>query len=249
LVVIAFLLPGYWLGLQISVRLHSPDGQVPVAEALRPIPTLDHGQHTILLISVTDLEAAQPQLNSVWLISYFLPRANMTILPLYPSTLEDPMLIETELVNAFSFTANHNGLKLDPNFLEVLRQRNIWWSGYLVLDEVAFAQVIDAVNGITLSGIHISGSEAIKILNERGATASATTGNHPPLATQVILLQEICRGTSLVETQPDWAMFIRQVGRHILTDLEPSLVLSDWLTMLNQPGDLNCEFPTLDPQP
>ena len=231
----AFLLPGYWLGMRIAEKAHTPAGPGAFAAALPPIPTLDNGQRTILLINVTDLKADTVQLNSVWLISYFLPSANITLLPLYPTSSDAP--VEAQLADAFSFIEDHNGLKPNPNFLAVLQQKDIWWSGYLVLDETIFAQVIDALHGITLSGVHMTGSEAVEMLN------LAEAGDHPPLARQTILLQEICWNVSTLAFQPDWAVFKHQVGSHILTDLDPTQVLSDWLTMLNQPGNLACEFP------
>ena len=235
LVIAAFLLPGYWLGMRIAEKAHTPAGPEALAAALPPMPTLDNGQRTILLINVTDLKADTVQLNSVWLISYFLPSANITLLPLYPTSSDAP--VEAQLADAFSFTEDHNGIKPNPNFLAVLQQKDIWWSGYLVLDETIFAQVIDALNGITLSGVHMTGSEAVEMLN------LAEAGGHPPLARQTTLLQDICWNISALAFQPDWAVFKHQVGSHILTDLDPTQVLSDWLTMLGQPGNLTCEFP------
>jgi len=233
---VAFLLLGYELGLWI--RDQSPLSARPEPAIASPgiLPIRPNGQRCFLLVNSSNLEAINPQLKSIWLACYIPRLEDIKLTPFYPSSSSET---NRQIEEAFSITKSRYGWALSPRLLALLGQKN-WWSGYLVLDDIFFAQLIDSLGGITISGTLTDGETAITALNH------SQPGDHPSIIDQKVLLQEICTQVTTLRGSSDFSAFDQMVGRHILTDLNPEQVLLDWSSMLFHPSRLTrCEIPPI----
>lgn len=237
---VAFLLPGYWLGLNIRSQAPPVNDWQPITVSNMVIPVRANDQRSFLLVNTSNLESNNLQLKSIWLASYIPHLEDIKLTPIYPDPSEQ---VNRQIEEAFSITKSCYGWALSPRLLAFLGQDN-WWSGYLVLDEVFFVHMIDSVGGITISETLTGGKPAIAALNE------AQPGHHPSITNQKILLRELCTRVTTLQGPPDLSVFDQMVGRHILTDLDSGQVLADWLAVLYHPGhQTKCEIPPIaDPE-
>lgn len=201
---------------------------------------MSNGQRSLLLISTSSLNSTNPNLESIWLATYFPSDTNIRLLPIFPSG--DPTISEWEshLVNSFKMNKENGRLAVNQDFLAVLQAENYWWSGYFVLDEVAMAGLFDLLGGIEMNGQTLSGEQVFSEL--------PSAMEHPDDAYyyQLAILQSACKHISQIATNPDLSQLNLLLPRHMITDLEPNQISIEVQSLLTSERQPTCKFPLFE---
>ena len=237
---VVFLVMGAWGGAAVAgwipfeaipwpERSETP-GQASVAPA--------NGQRNLLVIGVDRLDRDTPRLESLWLVLYFPGRSPVTLMPLYPRADGSEPVRAATLAESFSLTRFGDP---SPEFLERLRHEQVWWSGYVLLDETALAALVDLLGGVDLDGKHRDGFLALSsIPRPWDDRAGALQG-------QVGLLRSACRQAgALFSSGPEIAELVDKLGRHLRTSVDIAAEVQDWLQAAGSNPALECEFPLMD---
>jgi hypothetical protein len=252
------------LGIQAGVLydLHQIYGLPFAVERLAPSPvrlaTPANGQRNLLVIGVDRLsntrpnerlakpeqltgglgqaQPGAPRLASLWLVSYFPGVSAVSLVPLYPA----PGAADSGWQRALVASFHLNALGVPSvEFLHQLEKRQIWWSNYAILDEIALASAIDMLGGVELDGQWLSGPAALLHLPHSWEDPSAS------LLGQAQLLHRLCRQALLLPQETDFTPLWRLAPAHLRSDLDPPSALAEWQSvLLAQPG-LSCEFPLI----
>jgi hypothetical protein len=242
------LLIGYLGGLRVlpaNPEKALSSGKSDLIFADTPIPSLANGQRSLLLITVDQLESRQPQLTGVWLVLYVPSDPRLTLLPIYPTPSAKDA--GNDLFDAFQLQNIAGQLSPDPLFLDLVRESVPWWSGYILLDEAAIAEVIDFMVNFEKASQSPNPNHFSQVVSDM------RTWNDPYAALfgQASLYQEICWGMAWMESSTELAQiqdrFTLKEG-HFSTDLIPGLVLAELQNLRGQAGSIVCEFPTLSVQ-
>ena len=126
-------------------------------------------QRNLLVIGVDHLSAAQPQLESIWLVMYFPGKLDLTFVPLYPDPGEKPAAQSSPL--AASFSLDKAGHPSRAFFRQLEDQ--VWWNNFLVIDQTATRALIDLVGGLP-SG-DLNGNEAQEMAAPPSSRQEAST--------------------------------------------------------------------------
>ena len=144
---IATLYFGYRMGFT------SPAPVVPV-EAKKPVETfivspatlLPNGQISLLVVTVDDLQSDRPRLESTWLVEFVPPDPRLTLLSVFPSFSAGDAQLDAALASAFRVEMSPDNLQVGQDFLKVLQDRKLFWSGTVLLDKYALGQTLDYLN-------------------------------------------------------------------------------------------------------
>jgi hypothetical protein len=242
------LLVGYLGGLRVFPA--NPKEAVSLAHsesivADTPIPSLANGQRSLLLITADQLEAREPRLIGVWLVVYVPSDPRLTLLPIFPApSMKDA---GKELSDAFRLQNNAGHMSPDPQFLEIVRELIPWWSGYILLDEPAIAEMIDYMVYFEKASQSPNPNHFSQILSE----LSMWQDPYSSLFGQASLYQEMCWGIAWMEAGTTLAQlqdrFAFKQG-HFSTDLTADHILAEIQNLRGQAGSIVCEFPTLSVQ-
>lgn len=196
------------------------------------------GQRNLLVIGVDRLEGDSAQLQSLWLVLYFPGRSPLTLMPLYPRQAGPERSEHADLAEAFSLDRSGEP---GPAFFERLRHEQVWWSGYLLLDEPTLAAFLDRLGGVDLGGAHLDGAQALAAIPRPWQDRQAA------LQGQTALLRAACQqvGTRLSSNQ-DLAGLVGGLARQVRSDLDIVETARDWLQAAGPLPSLECEFPLLD---
>jgi hypothetical protein len=219
------------------------------------IPTLANGQRSILLVTVDRFDTRNPRLTGVWAVLYVPTNPRLTLLPIFPAL--NGGIAGDELAKTFRIRQESGTPKLDQAFTSLIEQQIPWWSGYILLDQTALAEV---VNLWVYSPGAIKDSSAVKRSN--GSTkeyGKQVISNLPDvwedpysaLFSQASLFQELCWGMAWAETGIEASQYrehIKLIKDHFSTDLDPQVVLTEIQNLRGLGGSLVCEFPTLSVQ-
>ena len=242
------LLIGYLGGLRVLPTSLEKVASIAKSEPVfadTPIPSLANGQRSLLLITVDQLEARQPQLTGIWLVLYVPSDPRLTLLPIYPAlSMKDA---GNELSDAFRLQNKAGHLSPDPQFLDLVRAHVPWWSGYILLDEAAIAEVIDFMVNFEKASKSPDPNHFSQVMSD----LSIWEDPYAALFGQASLYQEMCwglawmeSGTALAQIQDRFAL---KAG-HFSTDLIPDQILAELQNLRGQAGSIVCEFPTLSVQ-
>ena len=200
-----------------------------------------NGQKNILFIGVDQMDVLQPRLESLWLIAYLPGHPKITFLPLFPVVSTGDSARAVGLEDTFSL--GENGAP-DPKFFKKLLDHQVWWSGYVLIDEKMMMQSVDDLGGIPVQGGLQDGVQAIQSLAHPWQDPVAA------LQGQAGLLQSICSTAANSGSLPDLAHSYQLVSSHIRSDLEVLQSLQDWMDAMGSIEKLECEFPLqLENQP
>ncbi len=219
--------------LHSSLRLVTTQSQ-------NPIPTMSNGQRSLLLISATSINSGDPQLKGIWLATYFPSGSNIRLLPIFPSGDQPISEFETQIVQSFGFNKKNGQLVLAHDFIAVLEKDNYWWSGYLVLDQVAMADIFDLLGGIEMKGQMLSGEQVITELPD----PLDEPGN--AYSYQIAMLQSVCKQFTQRTSNTDLTQVSSLLHRHILTDLQPEQLRTEFQILLASERQPACKFPLLE---
>ena len=112
-----------------------------------PLLSLPDGERILLLAGVDHVNTNHPQLQSLWLLTYYLEDAPIQFLPIYPSGINPPTALERTLIDSFSLV-NDNGLLRLPTAAEA---RTFWHDGVVCLRGVLDPDYVLAMAPAALS--------------------------------------------------------------------------------------------------
>lgn len=236
LILIVFIpsaLLGYWAGLMFKLpqRLEAPASQLLSPKIpFTPIPTMPHGQSTILILHSDKTSTPHPQLRSIWLLTYFANTAQLNLIPIYPSTAESAASINQTIFSAFGLAKADRSLAPAPLLIQTLEEQNYRWSGYIILDDAAVQDIF-----------------ALARMNAPSALSIPTSHTTPPSLyyQHVQAINNFCNATRSPNTRPDWTQIGTWSSEHFVTDLSIDALIADLQALTSQTGGLRCNFPTI----
>ncbi len=164
------------LGLASVILRPSSPAVSPVATSAEPSPPPNAPQSTVLLLGVDDLASEPPQLRAVWLAAHRPPGEAVYLfgLPIDAATPDGVLLKD-----AFSWDPDAGPTSeflsavatLSPVPLDVV----------VVLDETAFASLIDFLGGVELEGGKVGGREVLGVMGLLTGDAAASLEASAPL--------------------------------------------------------------------
>jgi len=243
LVFTCFLVIGY----TFSIRFYQPGNPIftvtvngETSESQKAIDTMQNGQRSILLITATSINTTNPHLESIWLATYLSSDTAIQLLPIFPDGNKLASSFELELNRSFDIQAVDDNLSLDPGFINVLKEHNYWWSGYILLDEVSLAKAFNLLGGIELNGRTLTGTQVLQSL--------PVSADDPQNAysTQIAILQSVCHKILRTPAGLDVSQIISLLPNHILTDLDSSQLQTELDSLNSGEHTLTCRFPTLE---
>jgi len=243
LIFTCFLVVGY----TFSLRFYQPSDPL-MAGSITMVPTtnqstietMQNGQRSILLINASSLSTLNPQLEGVWMATYFPSDTTIRWLPIYPTGKVYPSDFEQQLNRSFKLMKSVSGLAIDQGFLEVLKKNNYWWSGYIVLDEVSLVKLFDEIGGIELNGKNHSGDAIVSGLH------SLLENPQDSYTSQIAILQSICHKFSQANQNLEPSQLAPNLLNHILTDLDSGQLQMELDALYSDQHSPTCRFPTLE---
>lgn len=100
---------------------------------------------SVILIHVDRLDLSQPRIVSVWYMSIFFAEGappRVTLAQMYPA----PGIAGRNQAFERSFSLTHDG-KPSPVFLRALKNQDIQWEGYLLVDDYTVQSIMEWTNG------------------------------------------------------------------------------------------------------
>ena len=163
----------------------------------------------------------------------------MMLLPIYPTTGTQPdgtSSIEP-LDRKFKLTPQRS---MDSIFIQELKEREIWWTGHIIVDQYALADVVDFVAGA-------NGDARLDGVNAITSIPSAWGDPHDSLFGQADLIKELCQNTTGLPSVPRWQYLhlFAMTQDHFSTDYKAEEALDEWLYLLSLGGGISCEFPSM----
>jgi hypothetical protein len=204
------------------------------------IETMNNGQRSILLISATSINTPNPHLESIWLATYFSTDATIRFLPIFPAGNRPISDFEEQLDHAFNLDEMNGVPVLSQDFINVLKNDNYWWSGYIVLDEVALTSIVNIIGGINLNGRALMGDQVVEELPK------VLDNPQDAYSSQIAILQSVCQKFHDITPDPDMPQLISLLPNHLLTDLDSSQLQMEMQSMFANERKPTCRFPTLE---
>jgi hypothetical protein len=231
--------------LRLSQRADFQPKSAPIlpAQTDPQIPThqpMPDRQRNILVIGVDDLLSAEPELQSVWMVLFLKDIPHLMMMPIYPQpsmgSVSSQMLDEN-LASLFRLDDEKNP---SAEFIQALEDRELWWTGYILLGQQALSQTLDVVAGNSPSG---------------GSTIDALLSTIPAdsldpgvvLSSQTRLVQEMCRYSSWLSTSDTEQILglAAQIYPHFRTDLDLEAAVAELKNTIYLGGGISCEFPSV----
>jgi hypothetical protein len=234
-------------GYTLSTRFYPSDFnllrsslRVVTAQDKKSIDALSTGQRSLLIISVSSLKALDPHLESVWLATYLPTGSDLRLLSIYPTGIQPISDFEAQLIQSFGLDKKAGQLVLDQDFISALENDNYWWSGYIVLDEVAMAGIFDVLGGLEMKGQTLSGEQVISelpdALEQPGAAYSF----------QIAMLQSACKQFARFTSDADLSQVSLLLHRHMFTNLQSDQLKTEFQSLMASERHTACKFPMLE---
>jgi hypothetical protein len=235
------------LGYSISIRFYPTTLDIrpstlhlAASGNQNPIETMKTGQRSMLLISATAIDMAHTELKGIWLASYFTTDTTIQLLPIYPTGNPLHTNFEQQLTQSFGFVKRNKTLVVNQTFINLLKNENYWWSGYIVFDESAMKQISNLINGNNL---------ALNTLTDRtGVEESSNTvlDSQAAFATQIALLQSVCQKFREISVNAGLLSLYSKLPKHTVTDMDPSQLQDEVQSFFSQERKPTCRFPTME---
>jgi hypothetical protein len=242
-VFLVFISLGYWTGTNLKPESTVSAGVSQLKPTSSPIPSLPDGERILLVAGVDELDSAQPQLESLWLLTYYLDEQPVQMLPIYPSGANSLQPFESQLLDAFSLIRKDGVTQLSPGFLKQFAENNFWLSGYLLVDDRATAAIIDMLGGMATDHGLRTGAQIVRALPSSAEQPHAAHGQ------QAILLGQACLTFSRLSSPPHWDPVLELIPEHIITDIHPLRLLGEIELLAAHLSQLRCEFPSIPAVP
>lgn len=186
--------------------------------ALTPTATrqASNGQTTILVLGVDDFASDDPKLNSIWLATFRLPGKDIF---LYGVPIDQPVATGgASGLRALFHWSTEQGV--DAAFLSSLLEIVPLAPQVVVLmDNAAFASIVDYLGGVELNGTGFSGPQVLGVLSLVGDDPQAL------LATQSHLLEALVQKLPSLGETPDVSPIQALVPEHIHLTIPVSQVI------------------------
>ncbi len=153
----------------VSVLLRQGDDLPPASPQPEPSATThlpivnstSSPQTTILVLGVDHMNAENPKLTAIWFVTFRLPGTNLFLfgIPLDAPVVAQP---ELQLRNLFGWSTDQgpDALFMQALYAEVPLSIDV----ILVVDEIAFAALVDYMGGVTLESGTLDGRQVIGVL-------------------------------------------------------------------------------------
>jgi len=230
------LFVGYFTGVFIGDTFDLQSISPPRIIDTSTIPSTR--QRNILVVGVDDLKEPTPTLESVWIIANFPGSPRLVLLPIFPLSPKIDHDGNKELVGAFN--SSSKGL-LNETFLNELKNRNLWWSDYVILDETAMEMILNFVGNPDQTG---RANTLKPVISRHPNSAKDLEGVHQK---QVGLLSYLCRYANQTNPSQGPSSILALIPEHIRTNLKPPEIINRWKTLISYRGGFSCVFPTLNP--
>jgi hypothetical protein len=196
-------------------------------------------QRNILLIGIDSFQAEEPRLEGVWMILYLRDLPHFMLVPVYPNRTpgeQNSAVVDQNLAHLFTLDDNQAPGNL---FFQALKDKELWWNGYLVLDRAALSEIIALTAGedeAANKGQQLSASD-IPDLEEEPMHA---------LLGQVQIAQGLCRnfGVVLASDNNRFPALIAKASAYMHTDLDLGEIAREVNRALRYGGGISCEFPS-----
>lgn len=227
-------------GLQIGDNLElkgSVNSTPQIYESNKIINPLPNGQKSIIIFIVSYLDVKSPDLIGVWLVSYISTEPYATVLGLYPTSSQNEALFDNRLVDLLKLD-NMNGVSLLENdFIEALKRRNIWASGYLLIDVEGLNKALE---------VSLNGNNPESNLNSEDLIFHILNNEEQPNSRQIsqlVLLQQLCNKFSKPDSDAELNSLKDLYPDHISGNIDPDILIEDWLQFIKSRNGSFCVFP------
>lgn len=223
---LSFFFFGYWSGQNLNgffTQLGNPSS----AKARANSEELPNHQQNILIVQVNNLNASEPNLESVWLMLYIKNTPKITWMPLYLSSAQN-----NSLANKFQLGKNNT---LGVKFESALRKQDIWWNGYIITDKQGVRNLVELLQASPKNGTAITGS---------GNEINAVSLLSPSDMEKIAVIQNICQMSSNLENPQVINSWLGN-NKNLITDFPIEELIAQWSTLLAGSTPLTCEFPSL----
>jgi hypothetical protein len=220
-------------GLLIGLKTPLPEAVAMLSSP--PVNMPATSQRNLLVIGVDDLTQAQPRLESIWLVIYFVDSARVTLLPVFPSatdTAYNRMLAE-------SFSLDGNG-QPGEGFWEVIEALAFWWNKSILIDQASSAEISHALQAEDSVDLFTRG------VSTPGGIVSWSQDPQAALLGQRALFEAMCDSFQQAKSITTVQTTLLQIPGHLRPGAEDFPVLVDWFEMAARKDQLHCEFPTLE---
>lgn len=233
---ILFLGLGYWAGNTLptveTARVHTSN----LKPTPSPITALPDGERIILLASVDELERSEPQLRSLWLLTYYLNDLPIQLLPIYPTNTIEQQSNQTRIIAAFAIARENGIAKLSPEFLKKLGEYDFWLSGYILMDDHASSTFINLIGGL-------SGENGLKSSDELVSMLLGLEAPNDAHDQQALLFSNLCITFSQLKTPPQWGQILSLIPDHMVSDIPTDRLLTEIQLLTSYHTQVRCEFP------
>jgi hypothetical protein len=240
---ISFLVIGY----SVSTRFYHPEyseqynaSRMMFSTSINSIRALENGQRNFLLIGVNTLEPSEAQLESLWLVTNLPPDTTLQFLPILSAGNETDSDFKYQLYSLFKLEKKNDNLALALDFMEILKENNYWWSGYIVIDHSAMQ---DIINRLEKSKVN---SEFFSRNQRKDEDLSIVGSPQNSFSIDLTLIQTACQILSEFSQNPDLFNNLLLDSNHVATDLDRNQLLLEWNALSSNDQSLNCRFPTLE---
>ncbi len=191
--------------------------------------TMDVVQNrNLLIVGVDQLTNDDIKLEGVWMLIYHRDNPTIEIIPIFPTMAGTDLMRDYTLAANFSFDEEGS---LSEGFWNTLRERDILWHNYVLLDESALNTITDMLE---LTSAH-----------DQGFLHTWQDDPDSSLNGQLTMFAQMCESFAQREHFEDIVSFIGELSPHLATDVSPEQVVSDWRLLRIYGENLRCEFPTL----
>jgi hypothetical protein len=235
---IVFLGVGHRIGSDIRNSTVSQVINLTKQLPARPIPSLEPGQRSSLMIGVSDINQPNPDLVSVWLVTYSYENHLITFMPIYPSSSLDYIFENELLINSFEIDNQEKSPQLSKKFITTLNNKNFQWNEYLILDNFLLNSIIEHLGGVIIGGELMYGKKIIENIS-RGLEDPASALFH-----QTMLYQEMCWMSTKIGSEYNKLALTNLDHDHFVTDMDLVKQKSGWIGLGDTQGFI-CQFPAL----
>jgi len=237
-----FFLLFLFLGVETGENLFSSFWGSEDASASAPL--MDPGEEErdehpfMLLFQVDDLTREKPTLEAAWMLGYGNSQEGLLFFPLMPSQASDGASRDANLARAFAL--NQEGEVVDE-FFQILNQRNLAWSGYVIVDRASLASVVGSLGGVRIENRLYSPAEAITLWEGNQADPIRVR------SLQGQFISGVCERLRRLDTQsPLQGLYEGLSGHVVIGGMTPENLRAIWQPLMTG-GDVTCQFPTLSP--
>jgi hypothetical protein len=212
------------IGFSFSSHFYRPGSidlalvkSVAAEEDQASIPILNNGQRSFLVILASELGKSNSHLESIWLASYLPTEPDIHLLPIYPSDGAAISDFGQRLVNEFKLSKQNGNVLLSQDFLDLLKEHNYWWSGYIVLDKQALQNI--------------------------STTVQEAYGEY---AQEGMILRSACQRLALNSSGDGLTQLVSLIPQKAITDLDPKLLEQELEELLSGKQPIHCSLPVVE---